>query len=102
MVASLMVFFFSLTMMTLSSPTGIGLGLVLVSLSPDENPTQVVLSVVQGLAGGSLLYTAVAHLLPAWQGGRAGQVGETAAGMGAALLGFVLFMGIQMAGGGTF
>ena len=48
MVASLMVFFFSLTMMTLSSPTGIGLGLVLVSLSPEEYPTQVVLSVVQG------------------------------------------------------
>ena len=49
MVARLMVFVIYLTMMTLSSPTGIGLGLVLVSLSPDEYPTQVVLSVVQGM-----------------------------------------------------
>ena len=51
MVARLMVFFIYLTMMTLSSPTGIGLGLVLVSLSPEEYPTQVVLSAVQGKLG---------------------------------------------------
>ena len=48
MVASQIVLFLYLTIMTLSSPTGIGLGLVLVSLSPEEYPTQVVLSVVQG------------------------------------------------------
>ena len=48
MVATLMMFFFYLAIFTMSSPTGLGLGILLTYFSPGTDQAHLALSVVQG------------------------------------------------------